>query len=262
MLLNKRTILFPVILWCTLGFSQVLDTSDPQVQAALNSTNMEMSPLANFFQKRTPMMDILFALVKDDDGLTRTYVGAEIGSPYENETFVPGKVYYNDEELGDVFYRLNAYNNEIEIKKTLVGEEKQMALIKNQEVRLVAPDVELHYMPYYDEKENFMEGYLTLLKEGETLILYRRSVKKFTAPKVAANSMVNGTPSRFTDYSEYYFKEKDSGTVRELPIHKRKTAALFGSDKRPDIEKYIKKHKPDVDSEMEVLQLFEFIDSH
>ena len=118
-----KTILFTLTI--LLVFSslkgQVLNTGDAEVQAALNSSTFENSPLADFWQKRTPMMDILHALVKDDDGIVRHYVGAEVGSAYENDTFQPGKVFYNKEELGDVHYRLNAYNYEIELKKNVLG---------------------------------------------------------------------------------------------------------------------------------------------
>ncbi|QCX01082.1 hypothetical protein FGM00_13510 [Aggregatimonas sangjinii] len=244
------------------GIAQVLNTSNPEVQSALGSAQVEGSPLANFFSKRTPMMDILHALVKDDDGLVRTYVGAEIGSAYEDETFAPGKVFYGDDELGEVYYRLNAYNNEIEIKKSLgEDEEKQLALIKNAEVRIVAPDREIYYLPFTDENGTRIEGYLTLLKKGEHFTLYRRIRKKFTPPKAAENSMVNSTPSRFTDYTEYYLERKDASSIVEMPIHKKKLGKLFSQEQAPKIKAYFKKHNPDDSIENDVLQLFHFLDN-
>ena len=259
--MKKSSVLILLLSFCFFSMAQVLDGGDPQVQAAFNNSQVEGSPLANFWQKRTPMMDILFALVKDDDGITRTYVGAEQGSAYKNETFAPGKVYYNDDELGDVFYRYNAYNNEIEIKKTMADEERQLALVKNEEVRLITPIEEFQYLRYIDEKENTFEGYLILLKKGNIYNLYKRIFKKFTPPKAAENSMVNSTPSRFTDYTEYYFKEKHSKTVRELRLHKKRTASSFPPDIQSDIQNYIKLNKPDANSEADVLAFFNFIDN-
>ena len=257
----KRPILLILIFTSTLSYGQVLDGGDSGVQAALGNAQVEGSPLANFFSKRTPMMDILHALVKDDDGLTRTYVGAEVGSAYENDTFLPGKVYYGEEELGDVYYRLNAYNNEVELKKTLLDDEKQLALVKNPEVRIVEDTRELVFTNFSDKKGNEHEGYLTLLQKGDDYTLYRRVYKKFTEPRPAANSMVNAIPSRFTDYIEYYFKAEDSKSIRELELHKKRTAQLFPSAEQGAIQNYMKKNKPNPDSETDVLSLFNFIDS-
>ena len=241
--------------------AQVLDTGNPAVAAALSNAQVEGNPLANFFQKRTPMMDQLFQLVKDDDGITRHYVGAEVGSAYENDNFALGNVYYNTEELGRVYYRFNAYNNEIEIKKTLLDEEKQQALIKNAEVKLVTPEKELVYREFIDRKGKAAEGYLTLLKTGSKYTLYRRLYVKFTDAKAAANSMVNPTPSRFTQYTEFYFQENDGETIKEMPRAKKNIAKLFSKSKAPKIQDYFKKKKPEADNENDMMNFFNHIDS-
>lgn len=256
----KYLSIFLLALFCYKVDAQVLDVSNPNVAAALSNAQVEGSPLANFFQKRTPMMDKLFQLVKDDDGITRQYVGAEVGSAYEDDNFTPGKVYYNTEELGKVYYRFNAYNNEIEIKKTLLDEEKQQALIKNSEVKLVTLKKELVYREFADNKGKISEGYLTLLKTGTNYTLYRRLYIKFTDAKAAANSMVNPTPSRFTNYTEYYFQNNDDDTIKELPIAKKKLTKLFSKEDASKIQEYFKKKKPDVDSENDVINLFNYLD--
>jgi hypothetical protein len=240
--------------------SQVLNTSNSEVQQALGSSNFEMSPLANFFQKRTPMMDILFNQVRDDDGIVTHYVGAEIGSAYEDKTFLPGKVYYNEEELGKVYYRFNAYNNEIEVKKTLLEEEKRLALIKNTEVKLVTINNEIVYRKFIDKKGNPFEGYLTLLETGKVYTLYRRLFIKFTEAKAAENSMVNPTPSKFTNYTEYYIQKNEEKTIKELPLNKKKLSKLFSKAEASKIQAYFKKNKPDVNNENTIRNLFLYID--
>ncbi|QCX01083.1 hypothetical protein FGM00_13515 [Aggregatimonas sangjinii] len=259
----KTTILALLLALCSYLSAQVLNTGNPEVQAALQAERLggiETSPLANFSQQRTPMMDMLMQMVRDDDGRVSHYIGAEVGSAYENDSFVPGKILYGDEELGDIHYRLNAYNNEVEIKSALLGEEEQLALVKNPEVKIVASDAELHFSKYIDEKGNMNEGYLILLLQGEKYTFYKRLRIKFTEPKPAANSMVSATPSRFTNYTEYYFKENGSETIRELPIHKKRTAKLFPSERQTEIQNYIKNNKPDDTVESEMLRLFDFIE--
>ena len=206
---------------------QVLNTSNDQVQAALGNAQIEGSPLSNFFSKRTPMMDILHTLVKDDDGIVRHYVGAEVGSAYENEDFQPGKVYYNDEELGEVNYRLNAYNNEIELKDTSLDEEKPLALIKNEEVKIITANGEIVFRTFLDDKGKPSEGYLSLLEKRDSYILYKRIYKKFSEPKPAANSMVSPIPSRFTDYVAYYYQQNELEQIIEIPMKINKFLKTF-----------------------------------
>ncbi len=237
---------------------QVLNTEDAEVRAALSSS-FENSPLANFWQKRTPMMDILFALVKDDDGIVKHYVGAEVGSAYENDSFQSGKVFYNNEELGDVHYRLNAYNNEIELKKTSLDEEKPLALVQNEEVKIVDGTKEIVYRTFVDDKGKIDEGYLTVLQKGNEYNLYRRLYKKFTEPRPAANSMVAPIPSRFTDYFFYYYQKTGEKEIVEIPLKTNKFLQLFSRENSKQIKEYIKSNNLDVENDLE--KIFVFIDS-
>ncbi|WP_289644356.1 hypothetical protein [Maribacter aestuarii] len=238
---------------------QVLNTSNEQVQVALSNAQVEGSPLANFFQKRTPMMDILNALVKDDDGIVRHYVGAEVGSAYANDDFQPGQVFYNDEKLGDVHYRLNAYNDEIELKKTALDEEKPLALIKNEEVKMVTENGEIVFRTFLDDKNKSNEGYLYVLDEGEKYILYKRLYKKFSEPKPAANSMVSPIPSRFTDYVAYYYQEKEGNQIVEIPLKTNKFLKEFYVDNSKVLKEFMKSNDLDLENETDLVKILQFI---
>lgn len=256
----KKVILFLI---CTIqastGFSQVLDVSNSQVQAALANSQVEGNPLANFFQKRTPMMDILFAQVKDDDGITTQYVGAEIGSAYENVDFKPGTIYYNGDKLGNVYYRLNAFNNEIELKKSNLEEEKELALVKNEEIRLVTPKSELLYRSFLDSKGNEEEGYLALLAKGEKYLVYKRLYKKFTPPKPAENSMVVATPSRFTDYTAYYYKEVNGEAIKEIPLKTNKFLKILPNENALELKKFLKENDFKLGEEKDLINIFKHL---
>lgn len=240
--------------------AQVLNTSNPQVQAALGNAQVEGSPLANFWQKRTPMMDILFPLIKDDDGIERHYVGAEIGSAYISEEFQPGKVFYNNQELGDVYYRLNAYNNEVELKKTSLDDEKPLALIKNEEVKIVDGPEEILFRTFIDDKGKTYEGYLTVLRKGKEYHIYRRVYKKFTEPKPAANSMVAPTPSRFTDYEAYYFQKSDEEEIVEIPLKTKRFLKLFDEETAQKLKQLIKEKDLNLDNENDLISIFQSLD--
>lgn len=256
---NQAYFIIILLTW-VYSHSQVLDTSNPEVQAALGNAQVEGSPLANFFQKRTPMMDILFPLIKDDDGIERHYVGAEIGSAYLSEDFQPGKVFYNNQELGSVYYRLNAYNNEIELKKTSLIEEKPLALIKNEEVKIVDGTKEIVYRTLIDDRGKIHEGYLTVLRKGNEYNLYRRLYKKFTEPRPAANSMVAPTPSRFTDYTAYYYQKTDEKEIVEIPLKTNKFLKLFDAETAQNIKKLIKENDLNLDYENDLISIFQDLD--
>lgn len=249
-----------LLLLCNYSFSQVLNSSNPQVQAALGNAQVEGNPLANFFQKRTPAMDILFPLIKDDDGIERHYVGAEIGSAYAVEEFQPAKVFYNDQELGDVYYRFNAYNNEIEIKKTELDEEKQLALIKNEEVKIIDGSNELLYRTFINQKKKKVEGYLILLSRGDKYTLYKRLYKKFSEAKPAANSMVAPIPSRFSTYTEYYYQKSSESDIKELPQRKSKLLKELDQTEGSKVKELLKSGNFDLKVEDDLKRLFATID--
>jgi hypothetical protein len=257
----KVFILF-FILNTSIVFTQVLDSSNPEVRIALNDGNFESSPLSNFFQKRTPMMDQLFQNVKDDDGIETYYVGAEIGSAYADETFKRGKIFYNENELGEVYYRLNAFNHEIELKKTQLDEEKEMALIKNEEVKLITNSEELVYRTFKDDKGKSSTGYLYLLSKGKKYTLYKRLYKKFTEPRPASNSMVNPIPSRFTDYTEFYFKKVNTNEIIEVPKTRGKIIKLFQNGLKISLKEHVKTNNLDLKNEKDLVELFNIIEKN
>ena len=221
----------------------------------------ENNPFANAWQKWTPMMQKLFQQVKNDNEYVSHYVGAEVGSAYEDEQFKPGKVYYKEEYLGDFYYRYNAYNSEIELRRTTLEEERQKALIKDKDVSLLdAKGREIRFLTFGTKKNKTKEGYLTLLTNGEKYKLYHRLAVKFTEAKPAANSMVNPTPSRFSHFVEYYVEEKDTGKIIEIPLKTGKFLKMFGK-KKNDLGELIKKGKLDLEKEGDIITVFEFLNS-
>jgi hypothetical protein len=255
-----KTLLFTALIICSITSlsGQVLNSGNEQVQAALGNAQVEGSPLSNFFQKRTPMMDILHTLVKDDDGIVRHYVGAEVGSAYENDEFQPGQVFYSDEKLGEVHYRLNAYNDEIELKKTSLDEEKPLALIKNEEVKMVTENGEIVFRTFSDDKNKSNEGYLFVLDEGERYILYKRLYKKFSEPKPAANSMVSPIPSRFTDYVAYYYQEKEGNQIVEIPLKTNKFLKEFSGGNSKTLKEFMKSNDLDLENETDLVKILQY----
>ena len=251
----KKIIQLLFLFYAGILFSQQMGTPAPFTAA------VENDPAANF-QKWTPMMQKLFQQVRDDDGIASYYVGAEVGSPYEHEAFKKGKVYYEEEYLGEFYYRLNIFSNEIEVKRTLLEEENYKALIANEKVSLVASNgKEYRYLTFKDEKNNTETGYITKLLNGSDYKLYKRVVAKYLAAKPAANSMVNPIPSRFTQFTEYYIQNGPSNEIVELPTKKNKMLKLFDSAVAKEIKDFIAQENINLAQEKDLIKIIAFLDA-
>ena len=159
--------------------SQNLGTTAPSIGS------VENDPFSNF-QKKTPMMQELFQKIRNPQNEITYDLGPSVGSPFENKEYQPGKVFYGNEFLGDYYYRYNAYNQEIELKRTLLPEEKMQALIQDLKVTLQASGNRYMYRSMLMENGNREDGYLKLFHEGDNYELYERYIVKFKAnlPKI------------------------------------------------------------------------------
>lgn len=237
--------------------AQQVGNTAPQMGA------VENDPFANYHQRWNPRMQELFQKVKNDGETVSYYVGAEVGSAFETEDFNRGRVFYKEEDLGEFYYRYNIFSREIEVKKTLLEEEKHKALIKDPDVLLV-PSQEARkyqYQSFINEKGEKDEGYLIALYEGNSYTLFTFLQVKFTEAKPAANTMVNPTPSKFTQFTDYYFKHSQ-GPISALPLKKNKLLAKFGTNKTSLLKEFIKQEKLKLSSEQDLIRLMVFVDQH
>ena len=250
----KKLVPLFFLLYAGILFSQLIDGPAPMM------SGVENDPYANF-QKKHPMMDMLYQLMRDDDGIATYYVGAEVGSPYEYEEFKPGKVFYEEEFLGEFYYRLNLFSNEIEVKRTFLEEEKYKALIASEKVSLMAAGKEYRFLSFQDRKNNRESGYLTELHNGTNYTLYKRIVAKFTEAKPAANSMVNPIPSKFTQFTEYYIQHKSNDEIVELPTKKNKMLKHFDSAEAKEIKEFITQENVNLAQENDLIKTIAFLDA-
>ncbi|MBT8281274.1 MAG: hypothetical protein KJO16_06820 [Muriicola sp.] len=251
----KKLILPFVLLSSYLLCSQQVGTAAPQMGA------VENNPYANFHQRWTPSMQKLFQLVKDDDGKVTHFVGAEVGTPYENDTFEIGHVWYKNEDLGEFYYRYNIFSNEIELKKTHLTEEKHQALIRDPNVVLTASIGEkaYHYLSFTADKEDNKEGYLIKLYQGSEFKLFKHLESKYTEAKPAANSMVNPTPSKFTTFNSYFLQQND-GQIKEISLKRNKFLKQLDSPAAEKMKIYFKEEKTDLSEERQLISAIAHLD--
>ncbi|AZQ58994.1 hypothetical protein EJ994_09295 [Maribacter sp. MJ134] len=225
--------------------------------ANFGGSDVENDPFANFHQQFTPMMTNLFQLVSNNKDFIEYNIGSDIGSPYVSDEFLPGKVYYEDEHLGNYYYRFNAYNGEIELKATLLEEEQEKALVQDAKVKLETAQGTLQYLSVENKKGQIEESYLISVNETKQYSLFERIRIKYTEGKEAANSMVTAIPSRFTTYREYYYKVKDINPIVQIPKQKNKFIKHFvPKEKLNEIKKYLKSNEIDLENGKDLISLF------
>jgi len=241
-------------------FSTATDAQQVGV-ANFGGADVENDPFANFHQQFTPMMTNLFQLVSNNKDYIEYNIGSDIGSPYVSDTFLPGKIYYKDEHIGNYYYRFNAYNGEIELKATLLDEEKEKALVQDALLKLVTENGTLQYLSVKNKKGQIQETYVKSIHSAKTYTLYERTRIKYTEGKEAANSMVNPIPSRFTTYKEYYHKGKTSKLIVEVPVQKGKFIKAFvPQEKSNEVKKFIKENEIDLEKTNDLISLFNILD--
>jgi len=183
------------------------------------------------------------------------------GSPYTSNTFAPTILKYNDEVVGNIYYRYNALNEEIEIKKTSSEDEPYKALVKDKEVSLLINTKPLSFKTFVTEKNETINGYLTLLQKGNTYDLYQRTLVKFTEGQPAQNSFVAAVPSRFTKFTEYYFQKDGVNRIDQIPQKNKKLLKLIDASKREDLKIFLKENNLNIKNEQDLAKVFDYLNS-
>ncbi len=247
------------MLICFIVTIQTYCYSQVFTEAPTGTTFAENNIYSNF-QKKTPMMQELFQKVRNSSDEIKYDVGSTLGSPFENEEYEKGKVIYNNEILGDYYYRFNAYNQEVELKKTLLPEEKMEALIKDPLVSLETNGDYYVYTSMLSKNQKIEEGYVKLFYSGDKYKLYERYFVKFKEGKPAENSMVNPIPSKFTTYKEYFYKDKNEDIIKEIPFKKSKFLKIFSNDDLIEIKELLKSKDYNLNDKEDLTDLYKSLE--
>ncbi len=168
------------------------------------------------------------------------------GSPYVNENFTEGEVFYNDKSLGVYLYRHNAFNDEVEVVKPgdesvkyvkdeqgnfvpAEGESSSLATIKEIVLKDKETGRSLSLTTITNEDGVLRNAYLYELTTGKNYILYYQNRVGFKEGVRAVNSMVRTTPNRFTHFQDFYIRKNGE------------EIAYFFSGKKKDLSTVLKK---------------------
>lgn len=181
------------------------------------------------------------------------------GSPYTSNVFIPTQLYYKDENYGTMFYRYNAYNEEIEIKQQNLENEGIRALGRDKNLFIMVNGNPMSFKTFIDKKGLTQNGYLTLLSDGEYKF-YKRVDVKYTEGQKAQNSFVKAIPPRFSQFTEYYLEVPGVNRIDELELSNRKLIKLLPADKQELVKSYLKENKIKVKDEADVIAVLKWLE--
>ncbi len=177
-----------------------------------------------------------------------------IGTPYSDEIFNKGVVFENNaSKIKDLFFRYNAFEDNIEVKKKLSDGDSEIFILKKDPNILVKLNNE--YL-IFDEKIN---GYYQILFIGNNYKLYKKLYKKYFKPKTAKSSFEKDILATYKDIPKYYLVDNEN-ELYEFQDSKNKKINLFGN-KKSEIKKYVKNNRLNINEEDILIKIVRYFDS-
>lgn len=187
-----------------------------------------------------------------------------VGSVYIDDTFQACKIYYNEEHVGDFYYRHNAFNDEIEIKDAPnQSEEEASSLMAMRQLKLVDTESgsELGLHVYQTKDDNLRNGYLYLIEAGKHYNLYFKNNVKYTEGTHPVTSLTRPTPNKFSHFVEYYIKKNGQETAQFVGKKGAEFLKVIDAENRNKVRDYIKAEKISLKDQEDLLQLIHYIDA-
>lgn len=183
------------------------------------------------------------------------------GSPYESDHFVQGTVSSKTiDNTQRSFFRYNVYDDIIEMKTNLNGEEI-LGLIKSLNIYATISNKEYHFEIYSNgPNKGSDEGYFILISENNNVNLYLKKVKIFHRAKEAADSFRDAVPAEFTDSKTYYYKINKKRVLFPISTNKKKFLDQF-SEHQDELKKFMKTEKINLKNEKDLIELIQYYDS-
>lgn len=181
------------------------------------------------------------------------------GSPYTSNSFSPTSLYYKNDVVGNVFYRYNALNEEVEIMKTNSEGETIRSLAKDKELNIRPNGKKMSFKTFITSENRTINGYLTELVKGEKYDLYKRIHVKFKEATAPKNTFEKASPARFTKFVEFYAQKNGVSRIDEVLPKKARLLKLLDSTQKEALTQFLKENKLNLKNEADMIKVFEFL---
>lgn len=181
------------------------------------------------------------------------------GSPYIEETYKSGKIIYVGKPVRDILFRYNAYNEEIEVKKSSIDSDSLKALKRDKKIAILANGRTLKFLYFTDKLKRRLHGYLFSIVDNK-YSLYKRENVKFSEPKRAQTSFEKNVSARFTKFEAFYIGINNQD-ILEISNSKNKFLEQLPLKTRKKTAEFIKSKKLKVKLENDLIQIIEFLNT-
>lgn len=183
------------------------------------------------------------------------------GSPYISNDFSGTTLYFKEERIGDIYYRYNALNQEIEIKQDNSPTEGIRALGRSKDIAILVKGKPMSFKTFIDKNDHTMNGYLIALESSGDYTLYKRHHVQFQEGQKAQNSFVKAIPARFTQFVEYYVEIAGKNRIDEIKLKKSSLLNHVSGDKKDALKAYLKQEGLNCKKEMDLVKAVNFLNS-
>jgi len=207
----------------------------------------------------TGQLSAILGPIKDASAKLAYNAGNFQGSPYANDNFQSTNLYYGEENIGNIFYRYNAYNEEIEVKENDLEDEAIRALGRDKKIAIMINGNPMSFKTFIDKKGVTQNGYLTEIRNGK-YTLYRRTDVKYTEGQKAQNSFIPAIPARFSKFNEFYLEIEGKNRIDQLELNSRKLLKLVEHTKDKEaLKQYLKENNIKIKNEYDIYKALEFL---
>lgn len=165
------------------------------------------------------------------------------GSPYYDDQFKNGTLFYENELMGSFFMRYNAFQDQMEIKNSNLAEEEHQFLVQSSAIKSIISGKEIQFFSF--KGEDGLQGNSYFFREftGEKYLLYSNKRKKYSPGKASTNSLAQSIPPKFYDEITFFYRLKDDETLSIMPTNRKEFLSIFPVSKRQNLKKYIRSKK-------------------
>jgi len=178
------------------------------------------------------------------------------GSPYHNDLFIEGNIYYGINWLyPDIPMRYNIFNDVIEIK--IEGKETIYAIEPDKRIKKIIIKEDTFVVADYKENGKFITGYFKVLVEGRVALLAKHQVdfKEKQPPKPYQDP----EPAKFTRKNDKYYIQIYPEIAHRFSSIKK--LIDFLGDHKNELMEFAKQQKISVGNEAELIQFISYYNS-
>jgi len=178
------------------------------------------------------------------------------GSPYANEGFIRGDIFYDiNWKYPDIPLRYNIFNDEMEFK--IEGRETVYALGPDKRIQQVIIQKDTFVVAGYSEKGKRTIGFFRELVKGKIELLARHQVE-FLKER-PSNGIQDAEPAKFIRSDDQYYIRRKSETAEKLTSIKKLIESI--GDHQKELKEYSNKHKISKGNESELIQFISYYNS-